>query len=149
HVPAPFDKDIAAYRAATASLTISRNYLEQICVIRELGVAGTLDRVLRLPHARLPMIGDAKTGRDLVYSWTEIAIQLALYAHADTIFDPLTGRHRNMIEVDQEKALVIHLPAGEARCQLYVVDIAAGWEMAQVCATVRAWRKRKDIAQPL
>lgn len=147
-VPAPFDKDIAAYREGMAGIKTSRHYLEQVCTVVELGVAGTMDRVVKLAHARLPMIGDVKTGRDLTYSWTEIAIQLALYAHADTIFDPSSG-HRRMIEVDQDKALVVHLPAGEARCQLYIVDIAAGWEMAQVCGVVRAWRKRKDIAQAL
>lgn len=148
-VPAPFDADIEAYRKTMATVQVSRNYLEQVCVIRDLGVAGTMDRIVRFNHSRLPMIGDVKTGRDLSYSWTEIAIQLAIYAHADTVFDPVASRHRRMLPVDQEQALVIHLPAGEARCQLYVVDIAAGWLMAQVCGTVRDWRKRKDLAQPL
>jgi len=54
-----------------------------------------------------------------------------------------------MIEVNQEQALVVHLPAGEGRCTLYLVDIAAGWEMAQVCGAVREWRARRDLAQVL
>lgn len=148
-VPAPFDRDIDAYRRAMVPIKVSPNYLEKICVVRELGVAGTMDRVVRLPASRLPMIGDVKTGRDLSYSWTEIAIQLALYAHADTVYDPTRERHGRMLPVDQERALVIHLPASEARCQLYIVDIAAGWEMALTCGKVRDWRKRKDLAQPL
>jgi hypothetical protein len=52
-----------------------------------------------------------------------------------------------MPEVDQSEALVMHLPVGEARCDLYMVDIAAGWEMASVCGTVRDWRKRKNLAK--
>src|SRR5262249_28614839 len=125
-VPAPFDRDIEAYRRRMVGIKVSRNYLEQICTVQELGVAGTMDRVVRLAHAVLPMIADVKTGRDLTYSWPEIAIQLAIYAHADTIFDPITGKHRKPLLLDQRQALVIHLPAGEARCELYIVDIKAG-----------------------
>jgi hypothetical protein len=106
-----------------------------------------MDRVVQLAHSPMPMIGDLKTGKDLSYSWAEIAIQLALYAHADTVFDPVEQEHRPMLQVDQEKALVIHLPAGEGRCALYIVDIAAGWKMAGVCGLVRAYRDRKDLAQ--
>ncbi|HET7326002.1 MAG TPA: LAGLIDADG family homing endonuclease, partial [Nocardioidaceae bacterium] len=95
------------------------------------------------------MIPTHNTGRDLSYSWGEIAIQLALYAHAATIYDPASGEHAPMPGVDQHWAVVIHLPVGEARCTLHKVDIAAGWEMAQTCGVVRAWRKRRDLAVPL
>jgi hypothetical protein len=152
-IPPPFDRDIAAYRKAMAAVEVSRNYIERICVIRDLGVAGTMDRVVRFTHGpggkRLPLIGDIKTSADLKHSWNEIAIQLALYAHADTIYDPITREHHPMLEVNQEQALVVHLPAGEGRCTLHLVDIAAGWEMARLCGAVRAWRDRKDLAQVL
>jgi hypothetical protein len=152
-IPPPFDRDIAAYRKAMAAVQVSRNYVERICVIRDLGVAGTMDRVVRFKHGRggrpLPLIADVKTGTDLKYSWNEIVIQLALYAHADTIYDPVTREHHPMLEVNQERALVVHLPAGEGRCTLHLVDIAAGWEMALLCGAVRAWRDRKDLAQVL
>jgi hypothetical protein len=152
-IPPPYDRDIAAYRRAMATVEVSRNYVERICVVRELSVAGTMDRLVRFKHGRdgkrLPLIGDVKTGSDLKFSWNEIAIQLALYAHADTIYDPVTREHHPMLEVNQEQALVIHLPAGEGRCTLYLVDIRSGWEMAQLCGAVRAWRDRKDLAQLL
>jgi hypothetical protein len=152
-IPPPYDRDIAAYRKATAAVEVSRNYVERICVIRDLGVAGTMDRLVRFKHGPggkgLPMIGDLKTTSDLKYSLNEIAIQLALYAHADTIYDPVAREHYPMLEVNQEQALVVHLPAGEGRCTLYLVDIAAGWEMALLCGAVRAWRDRKDLAQLL
>lgn len=148
-IPPPWDRDLAAYRRAMAAVEVSRNYVEKICVLRELGVAGTMDRVVRFKHSQLPLIGDIKTGTDLKYSWPEIAIQLALYAHADSVYDPVTREHTPMLPVDQERALVIHLPAGEARCTLHLIDIAAGWEMVSVCGVVRQWRSRKDIAQVL
>lgn len=148
-VPAPFDKDLKAYQHATRVMDISKNYIEQICVVRELGVAGTMDRVIKFKHGPTPMIADLKTGQDLSLQWTEIAIQLALYAHADTVWDEATKQHHRMLQVDPAAAVVIHLPAGEARCQLYMVDIAAGWEVAQFCKTVREWRARKDLAELL
>jgi hypothetical protein len=144
-VPAPFDADIADYKRLTRTLKISRNYVERICLIRELGVAGTMDRVVKFHHAELPLIADIKTGKDLRRQWPEIAIQLALYAHADTIWDVEVEHHRPMLKVDQEKALVIHLPAGEGRGQLHIVDIKAGWEMALECNKIRAWRTRRDL----
>lgn len=148
-IPPPFDRDIDAYRKAMRGVKVSHNYVEKICVVRSLGVAGTMDRLVNFFHRDLPMIGDLKTGKDLKYSWTEIAIQLALYAHADTVYDPVSEKHRKMLTVDQSQAVVIHLPAGQGRCTLYLVDIAAGWEMAQVCGRVRAWRSRKDLAAVL
>jgi len=45
--------------------------------------------------------------------------------------------------------LVLHLPAGEGRCTPYLVDVAAGWEAAQLCAQARAWRARRDLARSL
>lgn len=149
YIPPPFDRDLEAYRKAMQTVRVSPNYVEKIGVLPDLGVAGTMDRVVAFHHSRQPMVGDLKTGRDLSYSWTEIAIQLALYAHATHVWDPAEKLHRPMLEVDQKQALVVHLPAGEARCRLYIVDIAAGWEMAQICGTVRDWRGRKNLASPL
>lgn len=143
-IPHPWDADVTAYRRCLTDAGIEVVEVEQVVVVPELGVAGMFDRVVRY-DGRLP-ISDLKTGRDLSYSWTEIAIQLALYAHARTIWDLTTQTHRPMPEVDQERALVMHAPVGQARCDLYEVDIAAGWEMAQVCGIVRDWRKRKNLA---
>ena len=145
-VPAPYDADVAAYAAtmAAAGVTIDLAHVERIVTVPELGVAGTFDRLVTLPDGRL-LVADLKTGRDLSYSWTEIAIQLAIYAHAQTIYDPATGLHEPMPAVDRTQALVMHLPVGQARCTLHLVDIAAGWGMAQTCGAVRAWRRR-DLA---
>lgn len=148
-VPPPWDADVAAYRNALADggVIVDPAHVERIVTVPELELAGTFDRLVTLPDGRR-VVADLKTGKELSYSWGEIAIQLALYAHADTIYDVATGKHQPMPEVDRTQALVMHLPVGKATCTLWLVDIAAGWDMAQVCKTVRTWRKRKNLAAP-
>ncbi len=50
--------------------------------------------------------------------------------------------------IDLDTATIIHLPAGEGRCDLVDVDIRAGWDAVQLATKVRAWRKRKDLSRP-
>ena len=144
-IPDAHRADLDAYQAATAGLIIDPAHIERIVTIPELSVAGTFDRLVT--HDGQLMVADLKTGRDVLMGMGEIAIQLALYAHATTIYDPTTGEHATMPGVSKETALVFHLPVGAGTCTVYEVDVAAGWEMAQVCGTVRAWRKRKDLAR--
>jgi len=146
-IPEAYWADFAAYRQATAGLAIDPGHIERIVTLPDLSVAGTFDRLVTY-DGRL-LITDLKTGRDLSYSWGDIAIQLALYAHGETIYDPATDTHEPMPEVDRTVGLVVHLPVGEGTCTLYHVDLVAGWEMAQVCGHVRAWRKRKNLASPV
>jgi hypothetical protein len=147
-IPPPFDLDIAEYRKKMVGIEVSKNYVERKCVLSELGVAGKMDRVVRF-KAGPPLICDIKTTQNIEFAWGEIAIQLAIYAHADFIWDKRQKCYQRMLQVNQSQALVIHLPASQARCTPYLVDIAAGWEMVQTCRDVRAWRARKDLAVPL
>lgn len=149
-VPAPWDADIAVYRAtlAAAGITVLPEYIERTVVVPDLTVAGTLDRVLRLPDGRL-VIGDLKTGQELSYSWSSIAIQLACYSRGVAMWDLRTETYGPAPQVDQDRAVVVHLPSGKARCELHEVDIASGWQAAQLCGDVRRWRTRKDLARPL
>lgn len=144
-VPDAHRADLDAYRAATSGLKIDPSHIERIVTVPTLGVAGTFDRLVT--HDGQLMVADLKTGWDVLYGMGEIAIQLALYANAATIYDAATATHTPMPDVSRERALVFHLPVGEATCTIYEVDVAAGWEMAQVCGTVRTWRKRKDLAR--
>lgn len=150
-VPEPYDQDVAAYVEAKkrGHVQTSANYIERIVTVPALGVAGQIDRVVKLKNSRLPLIADIKTGTDLGYSWTQIAVQLALYAHGETIWDEAQKQHYPMPKVNQNIALVFHLPAREGRCELYGVDIAAGWEAALLAGEVRKWRQRRDLATSL
>jgi len=95
----------------------------------------------------LPRIADLKTGKDVIrYGMVEIALQLAIYAHATHWYDPATRQLHDMPPVDRGRAIVMHAPVGQGRCQIIEVDIAAGWEAVQLAVAVRDWRKRKDLA---
>lgn len=148
NVPPPYDRDIDAYQQTleAAGLAVVLGWVERVVVIPELEVVGTLDRLCEGPWSgALPRVADVKTGKDVVrWGMTEIALQLALYAHGTHWWNG-TG-WEPMIPVNLERAVVIHLPVGQGQCLLYEVDIAAGWEAVQLAVAVRAWRKRKDLA---
>jgi len=145
-MPAPWNADLDAYTKAVAEsqLTLHPEYIEQVCVLDALKVAGTFDLIVTLPDGTLA-VADLKTGQSLDFSWHEIAIQLALYANADNIYDTDTSFRAPMPAVRRDIALVIHLPAGANKCTLHTVDIAQGWEAAQLAIAVREWRNRKRI----
>ena len=142
--PAPFDRDVHAYRQALTDhdVGIIPDYVERYVCLPDLMLGGKLDRIV--DFGSQPKIADLKTGATLDYSWGSIAVQLACYANAATLYDGKAKAHSPMPDVDKDVALVVHLPAGTGRCDLYWVDIARGWEAAQHAKWVRDWRKHKD-----
>lgn len=139
--------DVRSYvfTMARAGIEIIPAYIERLVVNGTIDVAGTFDRVVRLRDGRL-VVADLKTGKNLSYGWGDIAIQLAIYANADGMYDEATGTYEPMPEVDKQTAIVMHLPVGKGSCTLWEVDIAAGWEAALLARTVREWRSRKGLA---
>lgn len=146
-VPAQWAADVESYRDALAAARVEAvpAWIERIVVVPRYRVAGTLDRIVRLADGRLA-IADLKTGKDLSYGWLEIAIQLALYANAEAMWDPAADRYVDMPPVDRNEALVMHTPVGQGRTTLHRVDIVAGWEAADLVGQVRQWRTRRDLA---
>jgi hypothetical protein len=140
-IPDVAKDDIAAYLAATGRF--GKQQIEVLTVHDDLKVAGTPDRVLLVDDE--PVIADLKTG-SIDFGIGKIAMQLALYSRS-SIYDINTGA-RKPLHVNQDRALVIHLPAGTGQCNLVWVDIQAGWEAVQLATQVRAWRARKDLATP-
>lgn len=149
--PAALQADLDAYTSTirAAGIQIDPERIEQVLLLADQPepVAGTADRFVTLPDGRT-VVADLKTGRSLDYAWGSIAIQLACYAHATHTWDPGTATHAKAPAVDLEHALVIHLPAGEARCTLHLVDIAAGWAATKIAFQVRAFRRVRDFASP-
>ncbi|MGH8793573.1 MAG: PD-(D/E)XK nuclease family protein [Stackebrandtia sp.] len=147
-IPVEHRGDVEAYRRAVEGLRM--RHIERLTVCDALRAAGTPDRIVE--HRGEVYIADVKTGR-LDYGLGKICMQLALYAHC-VLYDPASGRREPVAGLRQDKAIVIHLPAGQARCELYWVDIAAGWEGVQLASQVRTWRRRKhplvafDACQP-
>ena len=130
--------DIAAYRDGVKDLRLSMP--ETFVVNDSWQVAGTFDFLVE--SNGMLLVGDLKTGTDLKYSWRSIAVQLAVYANSEWIYDPATDTRSPMPEVDKRLGVVVHLPAGEGRCQLFTVDIAEGYGAAEKSLWCRGWRKQ-------
>lgn len=143
--PEPYRSELAVYVETLTAAGMSILEIEQYVVLPDWLVAGRFDRLVSFGSK--PMIADIKTG-SLDFGMGEIAVQLACYANAATIYDPQTCTHRPMPDVDKETGLVIHLPAGTATCTLHFVDIKAGWEAAQHAQWVKQWRRRRDLSDP-
>jgi hypothetical protein len=150
-MPAPYDRDVEAYGETLDELGIEvvPDYIERIVLVPELGVAGTLDRMVRVPGWDLPVIADIKTGATVHFSELDHAIQQSIYAHATHVWDPDLEALVPMPEVDKTRALIVHLPAGEARCEVHVLDIERGFEAARIAVEAHKWRKAKDLSTPL
>jgi len=134
--------------------------IERTTFTSEFNVAGTFDRIYRLPDGTYA-IGDLKTGRDLKYGQMEIAVQLALYAHgvnsagvydwgagqwlpARSYGDSIETGPWEVPEVRTDIGVVVHLPVqGDlaGTCTIKTVDLNEGWKAAQVAADVLRARK--------
>jgi hypothetical protein len=148
-MPSPWKEDIAAYTDCLQTLGAKVLRSEEVVVVPKLNLAGRFDRLLDIGGTTYVM--DIKTGADLSYSWASIAIQLAVYALADTIYhhepgDPESCSHEPMPRVDQSRALVIHLPAGKAEAVPYWVNLEAGRRGIDLVESVTEWRKQKEVA---
>lgn len=140
-IPEAYLADLEAYEKATAVL--DHEHIEAFTVHDPLKVGGTPDRISRYQGRRY--IADVKTG-DITFGALSISMQLAMYARSK-LYDPTTGnRVEHGAEVD--RAIVIHLPAGQGTCRLYWFDILAGWEACRVALGIRDKRRIRfaDIA---
>lgn len=124
--------DLDAYREAVAPFTLVHSEVKT--VHDGLAVAGTPDRVWEYQGRRY--IGDLKTGK---IDGRKCAMQTALYSRSK-LYDVKTGE-RTALDVDQDRALIVHLPYGEAKARVLWVDIKLGWDGVQLCEQVYAWRK--------
>jgi hypothetical protein len=143
-VPPPLDRDLAAYRDLMAAANLRVEHVERVVVLPDLGVAGRLDRIVAQPPGVTKSVPrailDLKSGKDLSYGWLEIAMQQAMYAHGALMWDPVRGAYEPMPEVDQHRALVLHLPIGQGQAQLYGVNIIDGWKHVELALRVREAR---------
>ncbi len=136
--PAQFVGDVAAYRSATLGWEYAG--MEQFVVCDELRVAGSFDRLRRMPDGTLRIV-DLKTGSSVDYAGLSFAVQLAIYAHGQ-VYDPATGQRTPLGDVDLKWGTVVHLPALKAACRIYRVDLEQGWEAAKTAITVKDMRGR-------
>lgn len=150
--------DLVAYQKAMRHFNVVS--MEQFCVLDKWGgIGGTPDRVLEFLGKY--HIGDVKTG-SIERSALKHSMQMAVYANSVPYFyefapDPdskigpddaakLRGRWPG--DIDLNRAILIHLPKGEGRCDVYWLDISEGWMAVQIAAAVRGWRNKKNLMEP-
>ena len=135
-IPEEYVADIQAYADATKKF--NNMFIEQFCVLDKYKIAGTPDRIVE--YEGQLYISDLKTG-SISYP-NKIAMQLAVYAHG-LPYDPATATRGSWGGVNQEKGIIVHLPAGSGKCELHFVDIAQGWKGIELAMKVRAFRETK------
>jgi len=140
-VPEPYLTDLKAYEQTTRIL--SKIYVETFAVLDKYKIAGTPDRVVEYKGERF--IADIKTGR--IDHPNNIAIQLAIYAHG-LPYDPATASRGSWGDINLDKAIIIHLPAGTGKCQLVFIDIKEGKKGLDFAMKVRKWRDQKGLTTP-
>ncbi|MGH7239570.1 MAG: hypothetical protein ACREHG_05835 [Candidatus Saccharimonadales bacterium] len=150
--PKKWDEMLALYDKALAGwgIKVAPTMCERLTVIPELNVAGTLDKLVKFENT--PTITDLKTGGNeedgLVFGSMKMAIQLGLYSRGKVLWN--FGAHKwdtTPTGVDQNRGLVIHMPVGGKIARLYEVDIALGWELANLAYKVREARKGKYLTE--
>jgi hypothetical protein len=144
-VPEAFAERIAEYRRVMDAhgVTVCLDAVEQIHVLAELGIAGMADCHVMVGGRRY--IFDLKTGSSVAYGSGGYAVQLSIYAAAETLYDPHAETHRPMPEVDQERAIICHLPAKGGPATLKWLDITAGREALDHAVFAHRWRSRRDL----
>lgn len=139
---------LIAYSDATCHLHALE--AETFVVLDQLKVAGSFDRLWKLPDGRV-VVGDLKTGKSEADYPLSTAMQLAFYAHGKK-YDPESGRRSTLHpDLDTSMGLLIHLPASGG-CKVIPLDLVKGWRAAQTAAMVhheiRKW-KPADLYVPL
>ena len=148
-------------------LQVIPGWMERVVLNREHRIVGRTDRALfaqnmslllnetyRLvgPEAPPPpivpptasIIGDVKSQKSMDFGCMAIAMQLAIYAHADLVWNEETGQWDEPdVELNQDVAVVMHVPSDRIAADIHVIDIARGWELVQMAMDIRAARKEK------
>ena len=130
---------------------------EVFAVQDELQLAGSMDRVVRLPDGssltRIDgtvedvsgrvVIGDLKTGKsDPAFSLSP-TVQISVYSNSVQYSQKTGERWPVHPELDPTVGLLIHFPilTPNPQVRLYPLDLSFGWRAAQVAAEVKGVRK--------
>lgn len=136
-----------AYRKATEGYEAVD--IETFIVNDTVTAAGTFDRLYRCPDGRV-RVADLKSGKSEAAYPLSTTVQIATYAHG-LRYDPATGDRSPLHpDLDLSSGILIHLPPSGG-CVLYQLDLATGWEAAQVASAAMRIRKIKAdaLARPV
>lgn len=147
HVPARWAPKVEQYAAALREhcLTVVPELTERTVVNLTWNCAGKFDNGVRTMRGGLA-IADLKSKKK-IYGYGSEALQFAMYANADAMWEPATGRYVDMPNFDKRTAYMLWLPMAGDAMEIHEVDIARGWEALKLCDQVRLWQneaKRKN-----
>jgi hypothetical protein len=135
-----YEADIAAYLRAMsdAGLVVLPEYIERKIANLDLAVAGTCDNLVR--RGDTIHVADKKTGATVDFGFLEMPAQLAGYA-GGKLWDVEADVALPTPDIDQETGFIIHVPAGEGRCDIWAADLSSGRLAIELAARVREIRK--------
>jgi hypothetical protein len=149
-VPEQFRPIAEGYVAAMTAhgITVDPEFCERVHVLSALDepIAGMADNHVLVGGRRY--IFDKKTGSGIDYGARGFAVQLSIYAHAETLYDYDTEEHTPAPECDRERAIIAHIPAKGGPVTFHWINIAAGWEALKQSLWARRWRRKKDLLTP-
>ncbi|WP_433568104.1 PD-(D/E)XK nuclease family protein (plasmid) [Nocardia sp. CA-151230] len=140
--PPPLIPWLSEYQTAMADWEVLDT--EVFVVNDELQTAGSLDRLLRHRKTGRVVVGDLKTGKSEPDYPLKTTVQVAIYARGERYDQESGARAPLHEEIDLDHGLLIHAPirgGGEPKVTPYPLDLAKGWEFAQLSLQVRAARK--------
>jgi hypothetical protein len=143
-----FHPDIKGYQATLAEygLTVLPEYIERVVRMRDYEIAGRLDNIMAEADGTLVIV-DKKTKGD-IDSTHDVATQLAIYAGADEMYDPVTGRYIPMPPVRRDYAIMLHIEPGSGVCTPKKIDIRLGLWSVELSMNVDRWRKMTHLSSP-
>ena len=143
--PEMFTERLTAYRdaIAAAGIVVRRDLIERVAVLGRHTIAGTFDIGVEVGGRHY--VADLKTGSGVDFGARGFAVQLAIYANAETLYDYNTETHSDAPAFDTDRGLIIHLPSTGGPAALHWIDIAAGADALEHAMWVRSWRKRNVI----
>lgn len=138
-----YQPDMWAYQQAMQGIKVMAR--ECFVVNDELQAAGTFDRILQLPDGRV-VVADIKTGQHEPRYPHGATTQVAIYANSQ-FYDPDRGRLGFLRDfgVSTDVGLMIHLPAGSGKCDLYELDLSVGMALARTAVAIQQAFKGKPI----
>lgn len=141
HAPERMRADIEAYHRELERLGIKVLATEIFVACDPLRAAGTFDHLYGLPDGRA-VVGDKKTG---ICNFLDAAIQMAVYASGDA-YDWTDDSRTDLRDIaeslgytfDETEGLYVHIPRGEARCEITELDLTYGYDLASKCSSLHA-----------
>lgn len=151
-LPVDARADIGSYLAEMErhQVKVVPSMVERITYNSEFDTAGKFDRILQLPDGSY-VIGDTKTG-NVEMAALSIGVQLWLYAtgvNTSGVWSKVRREWDTSIKVREDIGVVMHMPVGQGKCELLVVDLKQGEIDARLSQKVKERRKVKNRLKPM